>query len=552
MPVYHPRQGNGGGGSGTPSISANLTVLDEGIIIATGVSKLNFIGTDVTASNEGGGRVNIYIPTPQYVSNFNGTNGTTTATVPNINTTTRRVSAPTAEGNPFSIGSWTGGTNHNTIRNTSISYSPADVFSLTTNTTTFDLTIYSADGATILATRTTAPITGNSDTTVNNIRFQVTNWATDIDRFKADVIVTFNISSIIPAGGRFSIEIVHHDDLGDYTKVQNDVFYDPDTVTATVAGVSIAENTVSSSKFLSGIQYYDIGDTFDIEISDIDNINHSSYPTNFVYLNSDSHGISDYTLSSGALIGWTSSYDNTNASYSDTESIDTVNYRAIGNYNIGARPIDWTSGSEVFSSTSEILIDTYASSSDDDNEDFRDEANRRTEAWGAWDSTTALTSSDLMVQNDKLMVQQGDWTSYGPANSVDYTSSGAATQCFFRGFRDDGIAHSNMIIRMSGISEAQFTALDVVLEVSLDGINWLDCNSDWIGTGGTLSDGEPVRINKATYNLDGGNPGIQITLGSGPGGTTLVSTGPDGWGVYVRLCMPSTSNVQLEYMRAEW
>lgn len=552
MPVYIPRQGNGGGGSGTPGMSGNLTVQSEGVTVAVGVDKLNFVGADVTAQGGVPGCATIYIPPPDYVSNYNDSNGNNNATVGNVSTDSRHIAAPTAEGVPFSIGTWSGGDIRNTLRDATIGFVTNDEFALTDLTSTFQVTIYDADGVSVLQTRTTGVINGNSDTTVNDIRVQITGFTTDIDRYKAVANVEFNLSNIIPNGGRFSIEIVHQDTLGNFSKTQNDIFYDPDSVTATLANVSITEDVLSSSKYLSGIRYYDLGDTFDIAIGDIDNINHSSYPTNFVLVNSDSYGISDYTLDSGDLTGWTTAYDNTNASYAGTETVDTPNYRAIGSFEIGASPVDWTVGTEVDSPSDLVLIDTYAAASDDSNEEFRDEDNRRTEAFGVWDSTTALTSADLMVQNDRLMVQQGDWTGYSPTNVVDYTASGAATQYFFRGVRDDGISHSNVILRIGGLTEAELTADDVVIEVSLDGTNWLLCNDDWIGTTGTLPDGEPVRINKATYDLTGGNPGIQITLGSGPGGTTLVSTGPDGWGLYVRISMPSSSTVELEYVRADW
>ena len=552
MPVYIPPSKGCSNASDSSSGAGNLTVLDEGILISSVVNKLNFVGADVVAVDGSSGCVTIYIPPPEYVSNFGTSDGTTDATIDNVSTSSRHVAAPTSEGNPYNIGTWAGGDTRNTLRNTSIVYSTNEEFALDSVSTSLETTIYDADGTTVLATRTLTTINANSDTTVNDIRIQITDFDTDIDRYKANAIVTFDLSSIIPDGGRFSTEIIHHNDSGDYSKTQNNVFYDPDTVTAALSGVSITEDSVSSSKYLSGIRYYDFGDSFDIGINDIDNINHSSYPTNFIYLDTDNYAITDSNLDGADLTSWNTDYDNTNASYIGNDTIDILNYRAIGSTSIAANAIDWSAGSGVNSPTSLILIDTYVSSSDDDNEDFRDEDRRTSSAFGAWSSTSALASTDLMVQNDRLMVQQGDWTSYGPTNTADYTASGAATQCFFRGLRDDGIAHSNLILRIGGLTEAQLISGDITIEVSLDNSAWLDCTSDWVGTTGTLPDGEPIRINSDTVQLVGGNPGIQITLGSGTGGTTLSGTGPDGWGLYLRICMTSSSTIQLQYIRADW
>lgn len=61
MPVYNPRQGSGSG-SGSPGVSGGtLTIRDEGVLVSTGVSELNFIGNEVIATNAGGGSVNVTI-----------------------------------------------------------------------------------------------------------------------------------------------------------------------------------------------------------------------------------------------------------------------------------------------------------------------------------------------------------------------------------------------------------------------------------------------------------------------------------------------------------
>jgi hypothetical protein len=68
---------------------------------------MNFVGTDVLAEDSGTpGQVNVYIPTPTFLSHFNTTDGTNDASVDgNKSFSSPRISSPTTEGNPFQTGS---------------------------------------------------------------------------------------------------------------------------------------------------------------------------------------------------------------------------------------------------------------------------------------------------------------------------------------------------------------------------------------------------------------------------------------------------------------
>lgn len=49
----------------TVSGVANIVVCDEGVLVASGISKLDFVGAGITATNQGGGEVRIAVPDTQ-------------------------------------------------------------------------------------------------------------------------------------------------------------------------------------------------------------------------------------------------------------------------------------------------------------------------------------------------------------------------------------------------------------------------------------------------------------------------------------------------------
>ena len=101
--------------------------------------------------------------------------------------------------------------------------------------------IYDADDTTILATHQII-LTGNLDITLNNIRIQILNFASDFTQFKAEATISITINSIISTGGRFSVEIVNNTITdGTFIKTQGPIFYDPNSNLSILSGLTIAE-----------------------------------------------------------------------------------------------------------------------------------------------------------------------------------------------------------------------------------------------------------------------------------------------------------------------
>jgi hypothetical protein len=553
----------------THDLGGHITVQDEGVDVCTAVTIINFKGATVQAKDCINGKVNVYVPPPSYVSHFDTTDGTNNCSVADISVTTRYVSAPTSEGTPFNIGNWTAGTTHGTIGSSlaAISYTSTNACSFVDNSSaTIEANVYDADGISILATHTTASITGNTDVTVDNIRIRVTSWAVDSDMYKGIITVNFNIDTIIVANGldsgRFSVEIIHHDGGdGDFTFTQNDVFYDDQSQTQAMGNVTIAENT-PVIVYKSGVMAYDTGSTFSVAIDDFDYLNTESYPQPFARIVGTEYGLSTLNLSGGNLTGWTNAWNNTNSSYSNSLwAVSTSNYFIrTTTANVTAQTIDWGAWGESsdVSPDASIIVDTYNDNSTGVYEDFRGETNRlQSNLSTPWVSATSLASIDggtgLQVGEGTYLfypgnsalspafpTSSGDYTDYAP-NSVtqpDYSAL-SGTRYYYRGVWHSGTAHSNGLFNITGVTEANITADAIIIEISLDGSAWFNCNEAYLG--GVLSDGSGCRINSGSQNMTL-NGNLQFTLGTG--GFTAAGTGP-GWGMWIKISMPDTSTVSM-------
>jgi hypothetical protein len=557
---YHTHDLGGGG---------YITVQDEGVDVCSTVTTINFKGSTVQAKDCVNGTVNVYIPPPSYVSHFDTTDGTNDCSVGDLSTTTRYISAPTSEGSPFNIGDWTGGTQHSAIGTSSaaITYTSTNACSFyDDSTTTIEVNIYDADGVTTLAAHTTSAITGNTDVTVDNVRIQVTSWAADTDKYRGVITVSFNIDTILVGNGldsgRFSVEIIHHDGSdGDFSYTQNDVFYDDQSQTQAIGNVTVAENA-PSIVYKSGVMAYGAGSTFTVAIDDLDYLNTETYPQPFVRILGSEYNLSTLSLSSGNLTSWSNVWSNTNATYSNSSWAvnSSLFFTRTTTANITAQTIDWGAWGEVAdaSPNASIIIDTYTDNSTRVLEDFRGETERlQSDLATSWDNTASLATQDggtgLQVGEGTYLfypghsnmspafpTANGDYGDYAPnaVSQPDYSSL-TGTRYFYRGMWHTSTAHSNGLFNITGVTEANISADAVIIEISLDGTNWFNCNEEYMG--GVLSDGQGCRINSDTQNMTL-NGNLQFTLGTG--GATSLSTGP-GWGIWLRISMPDTSTVQM-------
>ena len=412
---------------------AGVHIKDEGLAVGT-YRTINFIGDDVLAEDSGTpNKVNVYIPTPTFASHFNTTDGTTNGEVAEsgITRSTVRISSPTTEGTPFATGGWAGTNQHAYASpvDGAVSFSTAQQvtgFSPdATGNATITITVYDADGTTALETYTTPVLyqADNHTSVGGRITVDISNYATDTSKRKAEVGISVTIADVFSnagrSGGRYFVEAVMNTDTvtdggGTYTYTQIDVFFDTNPFTPVINGnVSIAESTNSAlilTKHLSGIEYYIENSKFEIDVTDIDNLNEntqgrsSTASWNFRATGTD-YGLSNLQLTAwspsvGSFPGWSNQYDQQNISFDyDNWNLNTSNYRFRNNDAIIKSKVydPWGSGvGDVESPNASILIDTYLNRSTSLGEAFADEEERlyrntTANTYDVWDSTKSLT-----------------------------------------------------------------------------------------------------------------------------------------------------------------
>ena len=422
--------------------------------------------TGVLAVNGGANAVVVWIPAPSYVDYFNTAGNAMSAE----STTSRFVADPTTEGTPYYIGNWT--TNESTSRDVltensggNVSYVCTD-FAVFDTSTTLDFTFTDGSGA----TTSISLLVATGSTSANGLTINVSAMSVDQDRYKASATFTADLTngSLIPNGGRFSIELVHNNSGdGTYTFTQNDIFYDSDGSTSNasidLAGggtVSIEEET-ASVKWLSGIGYYDSGSTFTFSVTEIDNLNDRSYPRGTANSTNNSSGQqlrltpSNFAISttfwghSTDFIGWTNSYNAAGFDYITLGTINSSNQYEPGfgtdnvvnsssNSSITANLYDWNLADSVDSPDFPALIDTYNDTTTYNNNPIVDEDDRldmgSLGTASTWDNTASLPADELQMIFGRVIYPQDDFSGYYPqiniTNARDYSSSATASKTF--------------------------------------------------------------------------------------------------------------------------
>jgi hypothetical protein len=521
-----------------------ITIQDEGSVVSTGATVLNFIGTSVLAQ-QGVGRVDIYIPAPAYSSHFNTSDGTTNAVLTPVSTTNRYISNPTTEGTPFKIGSWVAGSTHTTIRSAITPlYSTPQTFSIFNSATTLRTRLYDADGTSVLG-ENLITLNGNGVFSTAGIIYTVSGWSTDSDRYKA----TVSISIQIPNGGRYSIEIIHNNGSdGTYTFTQNNIFKDSELLNANLdtSALTIAEGTSVITKHISGVEYYTLNTQWHVHVTNIDNLNSISFPTtqqmvlseNNLFISTDLnvHGLGGaYDTFSGTT--WNLFHNNTGATYDKlnwtTDQTNQINWNnssgTLNQNTITASVYDWSLSDTATSSGYNYLIDTLVDGSDRNSEMFRSEITvgyprLLSDLTTPWNSNTSLLTQDggtgLQVLGDRLVYPKYNFTSYNPnmGSQPNYTSL-TGNKYYYRRFDTNGASISNGIIVFSdhNLVESDLSGNTVQFDISIDnGANWFSLNSQYIG--GTLSNGSGCRTDILDYGLGVGainNSSLRFTLGLG-------------------------------------
>lgn len=583
---------NGGGSPGT------IQIKDEGVLIGE-IDCLNFVGTEVIATMTGPSEATVSISTVENASHWNTVDGVgDRSVVETTNRTSAFITAPTGgEGSPFATAGWAGSTQDATTDNALVlsTSGPVRGFSPPNpapGDSMFTVTMYDADGSSVLETYTTPVLNATATHTSPSGRIvvDVANYTLNGLRYEAEITVAVDTEAVLVAagrvGGRYSVEANHTvdtllDDLGGtFTYLQPSVFLDDNPTTPSVSTITLTETVGSAvTKHLSGIEYYTLGSAFTVSVTGIDQHNRNTARTSgSLLLRGPEYGLGGIDASplpggnlEAEFTGWTpaNDVDNIQFDYANWQITDN-NFRYYGpTANVTAQARDtWASGAQLLSVGASVLVDTYSQTSTDTFEDFDDEAYREGATFagvGTWVSTDTLLVGEALIQNSQLMVPSeatlvrndgansgnADWSGYNPTTggaNPDYTALVAPVEYYRRWITAPGLIPSFQL-SFTGTFAAGTALADMVagnLEIEVYRIGGLG------NTGAPPGNTTPLRVhlpfNFATYDDGATLGGSGIREGSSTGNTINCTFGtgtPADGGMYTVVRINNT-NIKIE------
>lgn len=503
--------------------------MDGSVVDATKTLNFNSALWSVTDGGDGKANIDLNVNFDMLAaSKFNSTGGATNPSVGNVSVTSRNVALP--PDGLYDIGDWSSIASRSVTTAKTLTYNTAEKFSLPNGTTKFKVEVLQNDAAVFTYTTSEISIESNANygtLATDNVQVAITGLESDVIGKKASASIQIAIGSILPNGGRAKIRITHQIGGSSYVKEQ-ELFYDANPAAPAIGSVTVAASaTDAQKKYLSGVEYMSTGATIDFEVANISNLfNQSFASTALVEVNASNFGAGTQQFTAAQLPGYsTSATTSTDSVASLTVSRTvTANQYKEGTISGTARVYDASWGSNVTSNAIAVKIDSMVSASTAKKEDFKSETYRKTLALGDWDSTAALGENDL---------QQGQ------GGKLFYPVGGSGVKSYVRAFTDSGVAHTNGTLTFAGtgLTEALLAGGTLKVEVSLDGTNWFTMAKDFAGA--VAADGDGCRTNADSVKLTGTAGQLSFSLGSSA--TTASTAG--GWGLWIRLTLPSGSTV---------
>jgi len=474
--------------------SGAIEIQDEGVSLGT-FTVVNFVGADVEVLDVGG-VATVYIPPlpppppPSYASHWGTSDGNTgnQSVSDGVSRTTTRISTPSGgEGTPFKTGGWAGSNQSTTLGVSATLSTPGDTTGYGGDSTA-SITVYDADGVTVIDSYTTPALTGDATHTSASgfIVVTISNYGVDDPNYPARQSARMSIAvssgdiltSLGLQGGRYHIEASMTPDSvtdgsGPYTFTQNDVFIDSNPTTPSIGGITSLAETVGQTvtRYLSGVIYYNTNSRFTVGVTGIDQImrntartsNNLSITPSGVSGRLPTLNQSPFGSGSANFAGWTNVNTVNGVTYSKSDwSLTGSNYRLMGtNLVATAQARDaWASGGSIASPAFPMVVDTFGISSTNTAEYFNDEDRRQDSTYnggataGNWNSSNSLNPGEALVCNGVIQVpNQGpvlNWGTYNPSGGPDYTALGG-TVSYYRTFVDTaGTNRSSMTLNLAG------------------------------------------------------------------------------------------------------
>lgn len=448
----------------------------------------------------------------------NGASGFVSAT--GLGFTTAYIPTPSGgEGSPFSVGTTGGSVQNRVTRDTSITITSGGVTTGFGGDSTMVITVYDADGTAILETYTTPAISANGthSSISNSIVVTVTNYAADNQgkqKAKASVAIDLSIifTNLVRDGGRIGSITVEHitdsatDGGGTYTFTMSAFFVDSNPTTPSIGGAVFSEN-LAITRYLSGVAYYDVNSTFQINIVNIQQLNRNtakansnlSLVANNISLPDLNH--SPFGTGSANFSGWNSNQNVDGVSYTKTDwTLTEIDKRFLKQtISVTATVRDTWAAATPSTTTNilQVLVDTFEIKSESLYEPFDDEDKRMESDYTTpWNSLKTLVNGEAFVHNSFLQIPHTDWSPYLPTGSnPDYTNLPAAAS-YFRNFpaTNVNISYSSFSITIAGtfVTGLEQDLANNDLQIFVRRIN---SNTGGFGTGAN-----PLLVHGQPYN----------------------------------------------------
>ena len=301
-----------------------------------------------------------------------------------------------------------------------------------------------------------------------------------------------------------------HDLSTDQTSNDFDIYYDTDTGSnPSVNTPSFTENS-AVTKYLSGINFYTTGSTFDLSVVGSDCFDNVYVLNPITYANFSGIPNGNIPWNDPSVSGLSNppAINETMTCSAKTLTISTQNLSTI-NTHITCTPHDpYGSYSSANSSTQNYLVDTYGTNSTVIYEYFNDE-NRRmptgsydtvpTQTTGLWTSSNVLSNGNSQVYLGRLYYPTVDFSSgYLPTQQTGSDYSGfTGDQIYYRCFIDDGTPHSNGILEFGNLVDADIGEsgsgnVNVFLKLPTQ-TGWMDLGKDYVQGEFTGADGDGIK-----------------------------------------------------------
>lgn len=538
-----------------------INVYQDGSLIENNVTTVDFIGNYIKILKTDEGKTNIRIGYPEDASHWNTIDGNNDGTVIHDIPLSGMIIPDASSVNNYALkvyGDWVPGSVKPGFNYTTQNICPSDLFitfttkepiTFANNTNTYFIinvydhnknSIVTAQSQVITGDNTNVPLAGNN----RNIIMRVTGFTENIGFGNISYVATptfiFNIGAILgEVGGRFSIEIIHKNDLLTHVYKSEDMFLNAGKLPTTTAPyIQLVEQLPDDPtyrvgyKWCSGLKYISSG-KLNYSLQNIDNLNYAAAIEKKVLVSSDI--IEDYQYNQSDLRNYTLDLLQTGVKWYKNFNILPDLLRFTPSWVSGM--VCNAYGFTEFKNDIYALIDTQTlEKSTDLIETFADETTRvRSDFlydytgvnYESWDSTKSLWDEDegrglMVIPGYGVCYPFGNYINYIPkGNTANYNSINGMKYYCRKFIGDNKLKYGGTFV-LENITKNEFLHSGISMEISKDnGVTWLNCKAirDGINPVGILADlrdsneGLLVQFAFIGYEYALGNAGILFKLG---------------------------------------